>query len=50
MIDGKRPAAYSRLEREDIDVLYHQQDVPLVLDMEPGVYAYSDAGDGSGYS
>ncbi|MDZ7821294.1 MAG: carboxypeptidase-like regulatory domain-containing protein [Candidatus Marinimicrobia bacterium] len=38
-IDGKTPVAYSELEREDIDVLYHQQDVPLVLDMEPGVYA-----------
>ena len=49
-IDGKTPIAYSTLEREDIEALYHQQDVPLVLDMEPGVYAYSDAGDGTGYS
>ncbi|MDX9777957.1 MAG: TonB-dependent receptor plug domain-containing protein, partial [bacterium] len=49
-IDGKTPVAMSVLNREDIDLLYHRQDVPLVLEMEPGVYAYSDAGDGTGYS
>jgi iron complex outermembrane receptor protein len=49
-ISGKSPVAFSTLEREDIDLLYRQQDVPMVLDMEPGIYAYSDAGDGSGYT
>ncbi|MEA2077750.1 MAG: TonB-dependent receptor, partial [Candidatus Marinimicrobia bacterium] len=49
-ITGKTPIAFTTLEREDIDMLYHQQDVPMVLDMEPGVYAYSDAGNGSGYT
>ncbi len=49
-IKGKTPIAFTTLEKEDIDLLYHQQDVPLVLEMEPGVYAYSDAGNGSGYS
>lgn len=49
-IDCKTPVAMSVLKREDIDLLYYRQDVPLVLEMEPGVYAYSDAGDGTGYS
>lgn len=49
-ISGKTPIAFSTLERKDIDRLYHQQDVPMVLDMEPGVYAYSDAGNGIGYT
>jgi iron complex outermembrane recepter protein len=49
-VTGKTPIAFTTLEREDIETLYHQQDVPMVLDMEPGVYAYSDAGNGSGYT
>ncbi|MCD6337107.1 MAG: TonB-dependent receptor plug domain-containing protein, partial [Candidatus Marinimicrobia bacterium] len=49
-ITGKTPIAFTTLDREDIDKLYSQQDVPMVLDMEPGVYAYSDAGNGSGYT
>ena len=49
-ITGKTPIAFTTLDRDDIDILYQQQDVPMVLDMEPGVYAYSDAGNGSGYT
>ena len=49
-VTGKTPIAFTSLEREDLEILYHQQDVPLVLDMEPGVYAYSDAGNGIGYT
>jgi iron complex outermembrane receptor protein len=49
-VTGKTPIAFTTLERDDIDLLYHQQDVPMVLDMEPGVYAYSDAGNGIGYT
>ena len=49
-VTGKTPIAFTNLEKEDIELLYTQQDVPMVLDMEPGVYAYSDAGNGIGYT
>ena len=49
-VTGKTPIAFTTLEKDDIELLYTQQDVPMVLDMEPGVYAYSDAGNGSGYT
>lgn len=49
-IAGKTPIAMSSLKKEDIQELYHQQDVPMVLEELPGVYAYSDAGNGIGYT
>jgi iron complex outermembrane recepter protein len=42
--------AFSDLAREEIARMSYGQDVPLVLSSLPSVYAYSDAGGGSGYS
>ncbi|MFQ6675874.1 MAG: TonB-dependent receptor, partial [Fidelibacterota bacterium] len=42
--------AFSTLDREAIESRYSHQDVPMVLAELPGVYAYSDAGNGVGYT
>lgn len=44
------PVAFTNLEREDIDRTSYGQDVPMVLTTAPGVYAFSDAAGGFGYS
>jgi iron complex outermembrane receptor protein len=41
---------HSNLTKLEIDRNYTAQDVPMLLAGEPGVYAYSDAGNGVGYS
>jgi iron complex outermembrane receptor protein len=41
---------HSNLTRDEIEHDYTAQDVPMLLASEPGVYAYSDAGNGVGYS
>ncbi len=42
--------AFTELERPAIQGRYWAQDVPMLLAETPGVYAYSDAGNGVGYS
>ena len=42
--------AFTRLDREEVRAKYWAQDVPMLLAETPGVYAYSDAGNGIGYS
>src|SRR5438067_119495 len=42
--------AVSRLERSAIRTLDWGQDTPIALATQPGAYAYSDAGNGIGYS
>lgn len=49
-IEGETPVAFSTLTEEDIKAYYTVEDVPMVLSMEPGVYAYSESGNGTGYS
>jgi iron complex outermembrane receptor protein len=49
-VAGKTPVAFSDLSRAEIERQYSHQDVPMVLAQQPGVYAYSDAGNGVGYS
>ena len=49
-IEGRSPVAFSNLTREHIEQTYSHQDVPMVLAFEPGTYAYSDAGNGVGYT
>ncbi|MCF7797332.1 MAG: TonB-dependent receptor [Lentisphaeria bacterium] len=49
-ITGQSPVAFSEVSRSDIADSYSNQDVPMVLNDQPGVYAYSDAGNGVGYS
>jgi iron complex outermembrane receptor protein len=41
---------HSNVTREEIEREYAAQDVPMFLNSQPGVYAYSDAGNGVGYS
>ena len=48
---GERtPQAVSRLKREDLVKLDWGQDTPMALATQPGAFAYSDAGNGIGYS
>ena len=48
---GDRPSmAVSRLSRDAIRRLDWGQDTPMALAAQPGAYAYSDAGNGIGYS
>jgi iron complex outermembrane receptor protein len=42
--------AFTELDRKEIAKRYWAQDVPMLLAETPGVYAYSDAGNGIGYS
>ncbi|MCF7807893.1 MAG: TonB-dependent receptor [Candidatus Marinimicrobia bacterium] len=49
-IPGISPVAYSRLEASEIRKRYSVEDVPMVLSSEPGVHAYSESGNGTGYS
>ncbi|MGE5175805.1 MAG: TonB-dependent receptor [Hyphomicrobiales bacterium] len=42
--------AFTELDRKQIDDRYWAQDIPMLLAETPGVYAYSDAGNGVGYS
>ena len=49
-VEGRTPVAFTTLDRDELDRIYSHQDVPMVLAGEPGVYAYSDAGNGVGYT
>jgi len=42
--------AFTELSRSDVKERYWAQDVPMLLAETPSVYAYSDAGNGVGYS
>jgi iron complex outermembrane receptor protein len=42
--------AFTRLDRDAVKEKYWAQDVPMLLAETPGVFAYSDAGNGIGYS
>jgi len=49
-VKGKSPVAFSTLSIEEIKARYTVEDVPMILAMEPGVYSYSESGNGTGYS
>jgi len=49
-VAGVTPVAFSNLTPEEISDLYTVEDVPMILASEPGVYAYSESGNGTGYS
>ncbi len=42
--------AFTDLDRNAVEERYWAQDVPMLLAETPGVYSYSDAGNGIGYS
>lgn len=50
VIPGVTPVAYSNLTSRDIAAHYSVEDVPMVLSTEPGIHAYSESGNGTGYS
>jgi iron complex outermembrane recepter protein len=49
-VKGKTPVAFTQFNQQEIQSAYSHQDVPMVLDTSPGVYVYSDAGNGTGYT
>ncbi|MEA1987055.1 MAG: TonB-dependent receptor [Candidatus Marinimicrobia bacterium] len=49
-IDDKTPVAFTQLNRDDIKDMHSHQDLPMMLNNVSGVYSYSDAGNGVGYS
>lgn len=49
-VEGKTPVAFSTVSKEEIKQTYSHQDIPMVLSDQPGVYSYSDAGNGVGYT
>ena len=49
-IPGITPVAYSSLTPDEIDNHFTLEDVPMILSYEPGVYAYSESGNGTGYT
>jgi iron complex outermembrane receptor protein len=49
-VERRSPVAFTELPKEEIEQRYWAQDVPMLLAETPGVYAYSDAGNGIGYS
>ena len=49
-VGERTPQAASRLKREELVKLDWGQDTPMALATQPGAFAYSDAGNGIGYS
>jgi iron complex outermembrane receptor protein len=49
-VGERTPQAASRLKREELTKLDWGQDTPMALATQPGAFAYSDAGNGIGYS
>ena len=50
VIPGITPVAYTTLRAKDIEIFHATEDVPMILSSAPGVYAYSESGNGTGYS
>jgi iron complex outermembrane receptor protein len=48
--EDRSPTAFSVLDRREIERDHWGQDLPVLLAQTPGAYAYSDAGNGIGYS
>jgi len=49
-VTGVTPVAFSTITTEEIRRRYTVEDVPMILAHEPGVTAYSESGNGTGYS
>ena len=47
---GESPAAFADMSRAEIAANYWAQDTPMLLSSLPNIFAYSDAGNGIGYS
>ena len=49
-VAGITPVAFSNLTAKEIETRNTAQDLPMVLASEPGIWAYSESGNGTGYS
>ena len=49
-IAGVTPVSFSNLTAKEIETRYTVEDIPMILASEPGVWAYSESGNGTGYS
>ena len=49
-IAGVTPVSFSNLTAKEIETRYTVGDLPMILASEPGVWAYSESGNGTGYS
>ncbi|MBI3872452.1 MAG: TonB-dependent receptor, partial [candidate division Zixibacteria bacterium] len=49
-VRGQSPVAFDNVSHEQIGRAHYAQDLPMLLTESPGVYAYSDNGNGIGYS
>ncbi len=47
---GQTPVAFTNITNDDIADKYFAQDIPMLLADTPNLFAYSDAGNGIGYS
>ena len=50
VIPGITPVAYSIMDRSEIESRYTVEDVPMILSSQAGIHAYSESGNGTGYS
>ncbi len=49
-VHRETPVAFVDVPRSELQQRYWAQDVPMLLSEVPGIYAYSDAGNGIGYT
>ena len=49
-VNRESPVAFTDISRKEIDSKYYAQEIPLLLQDVPGVYAYTYTGSGLGYS
>ena len=49
-VERETPVAFANISRKELKDTYWAQDIPMLLTEVPGVYSYSDAGNGVGYS
>ena len=49
-VERETPVAFVDLPREELVKRYWSQDIPMLLSEVPGIYSYSDAGNGLGYT
>ncbi|GBE28703.1 colicin I receptor precursor [bacterium BMS3Bbin03] len=49
-VNRETPVTFTNITRKELSKTYWAQDIPMLLTEVPGVYAYSDAGNGLGYA
>lgn len=49
-VEGETPAAFSTLNKDEIEARYYAQDIPVLLSELPSTTYYSESGNGVGYN